>query len=177
MPTKGPDQWLNYTRSWTWIGLPTQTVLDSGSLRVLPGTVTATNRTYSIIALDEYEPGALVARLGAGGPILGHTMPVIFNFYSAVLGFVPVVEVGADGSTTIENTLYMTRVPADIDILLSINTGGAVFGNGWLENTLSNADFNELGAMSYRVIRPQGKTTTCHWIYVKQDGTTIGPVF
>ena len=172
---KGPDIWLNQTRTWNWNGLPSQAVVDFGSLRLIPGSVSGTNRAFRITAIDEDEPGALVARLGAGGPILASVQPVIFNLYSTVLGYVPVVEVNADGSTTIANTLYMTRIPADIEILLTINTGGAIFGNGSLEYSLSSGDFSELGSMTYLVHRPAGKTTSCHWIVVKQDGVIIGP--
>jgi len=172
---KGPDIWLNQIRTWNWNGLPAQAVVESGSLRLNPSLVSGSDRAFQITALDEDEPGSLVARLGAGGPILTHVEPVIFNLYSTVLGFVPVVETHSDGSTTIENTLYMSRVPSDIDILLAISTGGAIFGNGALAYSLSRDDFNELGALSYRVIRPVGKTTSCHNIIIKQDGVFIGP--
>jgi hypothetical protein len=36
-------------------------------------------------------------------------------------------------------------------------------------------DFNELGSMKYQVLRPPGKTTTCHWIRALQNNVALGP--
>jgi hypothetical protein len=171
-----PDVWIKQTRNWTWSGLPSIAVIESaGSLRMLQTGISGTNRTYSMTALEEDEHDAIVARAGVGGPILRSVLPKAFYFQSCVLGYAPVVATYPDGSTMIENTLYMSPVPSDISILLTISVGGAIFGNGMLSYYLNCNDFNELGSMKYQVLRPPGKTTTCHWIRALQNNVALGP--
>ncbi len=171
-----PVLWLGQTRSWDWPGIAPQASVDAGrSLTLELAATQQSTREYRLRSDHMHEYGAITARLGRNGPILHAVRPRVVDVQTAVLGYVRIVNVYPDGATEIENTLFIRNLDPAITIELRINTAGAIFGDGSISRILSAADFTETGALTYRVLRPAGNTTTCHNIIISQDGRNIGP--
>ena len=152
-------------RSWQWPNLPAEVVVETGDYKYHAAS-------KKMACYDEYDQGYIIARLGANGPILASFKPEVFTIYNVVKGYVSIVETHADGSSVIEDTLYLSKMPNNLVITLNINTGGAIFGNGSLQYDIPMGDFNDLNSYTYRVLRPAGKTTSCHNPIVK-DGILV----
>ena len=160
-------------RTWDCPNITTDaTVVVDSQLSVT--TTTLSNGGTRFVLVNPIDgPLYMVARLGAGGPVLDSAK------ISSIQGdhgtYFRVVETFADGSRMTEVRLQLGYVPADLQVHLSIFVGGVTFLDGTLDKTLTASDFDELGVYTYRMIQSaDSMSSTCHTTRLYQGGLYIG---
>jgi len=88
-------------------------------------------------------------------------------------GYYHVLETYDDGTRLIEGYIYLSEVPADLRIVLTIFATGITFENGSIEMVLTADDFDGNGVARYRIIMPQTYTATCHHINFYQGNAYL----
>ncbi len=131
---------------------------------------------FNILALDGDTDRRLVARLKNGTRAILDTAALDILWLRAVVhGSVRVVETLEDGTTIVENTMYMPPgLPDGVTIRLTVFAGGALFENGTGILELAPEDFDEFGRFSYRMIIAPGGLILCHRYRIYSDGVQVG---
>ena len=105
----------------------------------------------------------IVARVQTNGPILAHFEIEGFRFWSGNETGLKRIHTYEDGSELIEMELIVSPLPSQINVRVSVEVGGVLFEDGTLLQELSRSDFDALGRISVRFIRPlTAKTSVCH---------------
>src|SRR5262249_29948679 len=125
--------------------------------------------------IDRNEPRYVVSRLGANGPILDSTKALGFGFWSGKDASLEVVETDSDESQLVEMRIVLSPVPPDIRLQVDLIVGGVIFEDGTITKDLGAADFDALGKVTLRFLRPaSAKTSVCHSIKLFQGQELIG---
>jgi hypothetical protein len=172
-----PDAWSLHQREWDLTNLPPAVVLDSDQrLLFEPVAALSDGQRIGLIA-DENEPRAVLARLGANGPVLDVARVNGFDFFSGGKTYLKVLQTYEDGSQLVEMLLVLDPVPSDITVRLDVIVGGVMFEDGTTSKTLTGADFDSLGRSTVRFIRPaSAQTSVCHSIKLFQGNALVGGV-
>jgi hypothetical protein len=173
---RSPAAWMQKSRVWNCPALPPQAVVESDPrLELISLTNTSASVSNFGMKIDAQEPRYLIARLGAGGPVLGNLRVDGFRLFATTETYVDVVQQFADGSALIECGLVVSPLLQEVAVRLEILVGGVTFDDGTLVKTLTAGDFNEVGQASVRFLRPAGiQTSVCHLIEAYQDGILLG---
>ena len=116
----------------------------------------------------------ILARLAPGGPVVDHAVARGLAM-GRMEDTLDVVQVLSDGTQVIEVTLHAGFVPDDLNVQVNIFVGGVTFVDGTLTQSLTAADFSELGEVTVYMLRgPSVTTSVCHRVEVYQDGEYLG---
>jgi hypothetical protein len=140
-------------------------------------TVTRTGgggSTLELLANDIEESHAVVVRVSPGGPILDARPIDGFWVVANVQGYYPVVELVADSSLIVRNTLVARKLPSTVVLTCQFIVGGCTFDNGTTTMTVTEDDLDEDGALPYYLVRSPGGYAVCHSIMGRQDSVNVG---
>jgi hypothetical protein len=174
--TNQPACWVGMERAWDVASVAPEAVLQADSRLFFEQTGTLAGNGQELgLLIDQNEPRSIVARLGAGGPILASTMARGFNLWSASQTYLKVVRQYPDGSQLVEMLLVLSPVMADLTVELDTIVAGVIFEDGTTTKTLSATDFSANGCATVRFIRPaSARTSVCHTIKVFQGADLAG---
>jgi hypothetical protein len=174
-----PDEplcWVGRVREWDVTNMPPELVLEldgrllATELAVLPGN----GRRLGLL-IDEAGPGAVLARLGAGGPVLHAMAAQGVNIDSGAQTYTQVLAVYPDGSQLVETLIVAPLLPPGASLKLSLFVGGVLFEDGTTEKWLTAADFDALGQCRVRFVKAPGVlTSNCHSLELYQAGENVG---
>lgn len=154
-------------RTWDCNNLPPEAVIEHDDRLTLSETLLPDGGRRFTLRTDQEEPLTVLARLGAGGPVLSKTTVQPVNgdngaYWKTVQSF-------PDGSRMVMVNLHMGNVPDDLLIKLTIVVGGVTFEDGSTQKWLTAADFDENGNCTYYLMQGAGlQTSTCHSTTVYQ---------
>jgi hypothetical protein len=160
---------LGSWRTWDNSGICDEAVLEYDSTLTVTESDLDPGRRINILTNVD-EDAYMIARLGKDGPIMDSVAPSIVDYTTHKSeGYYKLLETYADGSMLIEGYIYLSEVPDDISIRLTIYASGITFDDGTIEKTLTAVDFDENGVARYQLIKPEGAiTATCHHIRIYQ---------
>jgi hypothetical protein len=127
------------------------------------------------LSIDAQEPRAILARLGANGPVLSRAMAGGFRLHSGSETTVRVVQEYEDGSKLVEMRLVLSPLLPPVAVRLDIKVGGIVFDDGSLSRVLTQQDFEPLGEAKVLFVMPaSAKTSVCHTTKAFQGSVLLG---
>jgi hypothetical protein len=128
------------------------------------------------IEIDQNEPRVVLARLGAGGPVLSATSAIGLNLFGDAQTYQRQVAVYPDGTRVVETLMVVEdHLPPDATIELDIFVGGVTFEDGTTVLRLTAEDFDNLGQCVVRFLWPAGsQTSVCHTVTMYQGDATVG---
>jgi hypothetical protein len=174
LPAQHPAVWEGRKRSWACPNLPSNQGVVEGDANF---TVTRTGgggSTLELLANDIEESHAVVVRVSPGGPILDARPIDGFWVVANVQGYYPVVELVADSSLIVRNTLVARKLPSTVVLTCQFIVGGCTFDNGTTTMTVTEDDLDEDGALPYYLVRSPGGYAVCHSIMGRQDSVNVG---
>lgn len=158
------------TREWENPGLAEEAVLEYDPWVELEETALTPSGRRLTLRVADLRPHYLLARLGENGPVFGHA--ALRPIEASVQEHFNVVNTFPDGSRMIEVTLMLSNLPPELEVRLTVITGGVTFEDGSLEKIVTAADFDENGLFIYRLIQPAGVSgTTCHRVRLYDSAT------
>ncbi len=173
-----PVVWAGHSRTWPCPALPSEAVVDFDRLGFLRlAEVLPTPSTGRAFQLDSTGSGEsiLLARLGAGGPVLAQTTVDAFKLLSSTsTGYQPVEYLG-DGSVIKVMPIVAGDIPEGAQIRLNIFIAGVTFEDGSVEKWIGREDLDANGVYFARFVHTPGHTlSSCHTLEVWLDGDRIG---
>ncbi len=101
----------------------------------------------------------IIARVGEAGPIADRATAYPIdrdngNYWMLVTTY-------PDGTALAMYQVALSDVPEDLVIEMSVITAGTTFDDGSLSKTLTAADFNEEGVVTYYMIRSETRDAVC----------------
>jgi hypothetical protein len=168
--------WVGYNRDWNAPQTPTGAVLQPGTgLSLQPTNGLPQAGVPFGLQIDDAVINHVVARLGQNGPILGSSPISGFRLFSGYDTEVYVVQEYPDGSQLIEMGIVMSPLQPNVIVNLRLIVAGVMFEDGTIEKNLAAGDFDELGAITVRFIRPpEAVTSVCHRIQVYEGTIPLG---
>ncbi len=151
------------------------TANDAGLMDVEPGMIQSDG--VRRLALRPLNGGALAlrARLGNGGPIVTQCPVDEFTIRTTAEKYISLVGTLPNGKQILEAQLIMSPLVKNLDVKLSMYTGGVTFEDSSLVKMISTNEFagqNGDGNCVYRMIRNPG-AAACHNIDVFQSSVQI----
>lgn len=176
LPTVEPAAWTEMQRALVLASLAPEAVLQADSrLTCFLAATNANGRVRLALDADANEPRSLLARLGAGGPVLDSTQVQGFDVWSGNQAYTRVLEVYPDGSQRVEMLVIASPVQTNVTFTIECIAGGVMFEDGTTLKTLSAADFDALGQCPVRFFRPASAVTSvCNSIKAYQGKYQIG---
>jgi hypothetical protein len=127
------------------------------------------------LQIDAPEPRYIVARVGPDGPILTAARADGFRLFAGGDTHLRVAEQHADGSRVDETVLLVSPVLPQLSVRMDIIVGGITFEDGTVTTILTADDFNSLGEILVRVLRPaDALTSDCNTVKAYQGTELIG---
>jgi hypothetical protein len=162
---------LSSSRTWECPSMPTNMVISCDDGLSVSSIASTNGGTQFTIELLEDAEQQIVARIGEDGPIAdtatAYPLSYELDYYWTV------VTTYSDGTALSMNTITLSDVPEDLEIVLTVTTSGTTFADGSLTLTLSADDFNEEGVATYYMIRSADRDAVCHDITIMQAGSTL----
>ncbi len=171
--------WVGHPRLWNWTGLPSQAIVEADPrLSWTESTVTnGSSRQFSLTS-DAPENRYLTARAGVGGPILSSALVNGFNLFSGNETDLGVAGSLSDGSLYVDMTIVESPVLAPVSLRVSVFVGGVTFDDGSVVKLFQASDFDPLGQITVRFIRPATlQSATCHVLKAFQHSDYLGTPF
>jgi len=142
------------------------TANDAGLMDVEPGVIQGDG--VRRLALRPLNGGALAlrARLGNGGPIVTQCPIDEFTLRTTAEKYIALVGALPNGKQILEAKLIMSPLVPNLDVKLSMYTGGITFEDSSLEKWVNTNEFTmglDEGDYVYRIIRSPG-SAACHSI-------------
>lgn len=166
--------WKERARTWDCPAIKKDSFIESDADLTFTDSAALSGggRRFSV-RLYEPRPKYVVARLGAGGPVLDSTA---INGFDTQNANTRLLVVYPDGSQLVESGVVFTGTMApDLVFQFNIFVAGVTFDDGTLVRNLSPSAFDSLGRAWVRLIRPAAaRTSVCHNLKVYQNGILIG---
>jgi hypothetical protein len=168
---------VGYWRSWENPNIGEEAVLEYDSNLSVKETALSSGRKIDMLTNVDND-SYMIAHLGPKGPIMDSVKLYTITYTThGAEGYYKLLETYTDGSMLIEGYIYLSEVPSDISIVLTIFAAGITFEGGTTEITLTAEDFDENGVARYRLIKPPGAATaTCHHIRIYQGTEYINTI-
>lgn len=174
VPSTEPALWLGRHRTWTWEKLSSDIALEHRGIELTELDSEGSGRRFLLQRDDADREAYLVARLGAGGPVLGRIPVHAFWLRAVVQGHLETTTL-PDGTMTAENELFSSSLPNDVQVVIRIINSGVVLDDGSAERILAPEDFDADGRYSFALLKPSDVLgSVCHQILAYQDGQLIG---
>ncbi|MCK5835606.1 MAG: hypothetical protein KAG98_07725, partial [Lentisphaeria bacterium] len=171
--TNAPAFMIGKARSWNLDGLTANAVVEVDDTVEL----NRNGEVLNIIMNKTNRPHYLTVRSYENGPILQTVKLDGFWVQAAVDNYVWVVE-RHDDYQIWENTLIAKNLPDGVSIRIKSWKAGVLLEDGTLERYITNADLNELGEYTFRLIRPNTTSgSACHNVEAYQNGKYLGQAY
>jgi hypothetical protein len=168
------DVFRNVFKDWQPDLLSALAVMESDSRLVLNEIAASDPRTFSLTSHDS-NPRYLAARTHQGGAVLDSLAVTGFRLASNNQARVEVVETYDDGAVLVEVDVVLDYVPDDLVIEARIFVAGVTFADGSLVQTLTAAEFGELGRATLQFIMPfEASASICHRLHMYIGDQYIG---
>ncbi|OGV73692.1 MAG: hypothetical protein A3K19_22540 [Lentisphaerae bacterium RIFOXYB12_FULL_65_16] len=171
---EAPAIWRDRERTWTWNGLPPVAVLDAAQISLSQTARSENSASFQLRRSEVIEDVHLVARLGAGGPILASVPTDGFWLRSAVEGHVVSVEQYPDNSDRLEVEVFTGGLPASVHLNIKVFPTGISFDDGAIERNVLPSDFNAAGWYIYYMLRADMALSICRITTVYQGSEIVG---
>ena len=148
--------------------------IDQGLLLVKKADLAGGGTRFSL-ADSNVADSYIVARLGEGGPVLGHA--TVHSLRAATVSdtAMDLLQAYSDGSILYGVPVIVNRLTDDTAVKISITTQGVTFDDGTIVKTLTKADFDEYGRIYLKFIYPAGVSgSICHVVQVYEGATYLG---
>ena len=171
-----PLVWPGRIRRWDCPNLPTNVIVTAdGGLGIVELPPPSGGGRRFNLSIDAAESRWIDARLGAGGPILDTAEARGITVLSSIQTYLHVIDVLPDGTRIVEMAVIVSVLDPGLTVRMPIFVGGVTFDDGSTTKTLGINDFDEFGVCRVRFIYPRNQpTSTCHRLYVYQDGVLVG---
>ncbi len=165
--------WAGKWRRWEY-GVPAGVAVQADPHLKLT-TVTGATGSQTDLATDAPEQRFVLARVDNNGPVVASTSVDGFRLFSGYETGVWHVLTYEDGTELVEMGLVLSPVRPGVTVRVEVHAGGVVFDDGTTIRELTAADFDELGRVKVRFLRPPAwKTSVCHRTQAYQDGVFLG---
>ena len=173
LPPEEPACMLGRQRLWECPGLTPGVKLQAGSGVSLSWSGTNAAVTVSRMYAEHF----IVARAGAGGPVLDSRRVNQFWVQAAVDSMLRIVEKRADTQLW-EQRMVCLNLPVTVTLEVRIFVGGVTFEDLSLVKTMDSAAIGDAGDVRFRMIRSNSiSSSTCHTIKAYQDGILVGEAY
>jgi len=168
------DAFKNVPNDWTPDELSALAVVESDSRLSLNEIEASSPRSFLLSALDS-DTTYIAARINEGGAVLDSVAVTGFELASNSQARVEVVETYDDGAVLVEVDVVLDYVPDDLVIEARIFVAGVTFADGSLVQTLTAAEFGELGRVTLQFIMPfEASASICHRLHMYIGDQYIG---
>ena len=148
--------------------------VDQGLLLVKQSALPAGGTRFAL-GTSNLADSYIIARLGEGGPILGHA--TVHSVRAATVSdtAMDLLQVYPDGSQLIGVPVIVNRLTEDTSVRIEITTQGVTFEDGTIVKILTKADFDQYGRIYLKFIYPPGVSgSICHRVHVYEGATYLG---
>jgi hypothetical protein len=165
---------VDTSRTWDCPGIPDEAVIESDPLLTVGAQSLSTGGQRFTLQTSTDDNLYMVARLGETGPIMASAAIRGTVVDTTLYSTLSTIDTYPDGSSLVEITIWMSAVPSDLTISVSIFAGGICFEDGTTTHTFTAADFDAMGRLVYRMLMsPEGHTSACQYVDFSQDGAIL----
>lgn len=164
--------WLNKPRDWQSQSPSALTLQPDWRMDLLAST----NSSPFTLTIHQPETAPILARVGGtNSPVLTTDSVQGFRLWSGFETGLRVLSTDEDGTQLIEMGIVMSPLRDNVTVNIGVRAAGILFDDGTTQRVLSKQDFDALGQVNVRFLRPASvQTSACHVLKVYQGSTFLG---
>ena len=163
--------WMNKPRDWQYQGPSGITLQPDGRMDL----IAVTNSSGFSVNIHQPENAPILGRVSTNGPVLNTDTVQGFRLWSGFETGLRVLSTDEDGTQLIEMGIIMSPLRDNIIVNIGVRAAGILFDDGTTQRVLTSKDFDALGQVNVRFLRPaSAKTSACHVLTVYQVSTLLG---
>ncbi|OGV74147.1 MAG: hypothetical protein A3K19_20965 [Lentisphaerae bacterium RIFOXYB12_FULL_65_16] len=171
---EAPAIWRNRERAWTWTGLTLAATVDAPHMDLAQTAHTADTATFQLQRTEVLEDVHIVARLGAGGPVLASVPTAGFWLRAAVEGHIESIEQYPDNSDKLEVEVFTWGLPDSVRVNITVFPSGISFDDGTTVRDVFRADLDDTGRYVYHMLRADTALSICRITRIYQGAAIVG---